>query len=157
MHERLTLGRLLKRRREGEAGASACSLFSVTVVLPGDAIERVLAQPKWLLELGLEVEPFGGATVVVRRAPSELEGAGLSAAAWGELLAELSELEPRGVEEGLKCLAAAAVPQHWRAPSHGEAHAQLQALDDIDFTVAPRRSRVVVHQVPLLELEACSS
>jgi DNA mismatch repair protein MutL len=159
--ERLAFGRLRARAhdRRGPAGPAVAtsSLFSATVELPAAELDGVLAKASWLEQLGLELEAFGGTTLLLRGAPPELEAAGLSGAAWAALLLQLASIESSAadaLDEGLGRLAAAAVPEGWRAATHAEVHAQLQALDEADFSGASRRARVVVHQLPLLELEA---
>lgn len=161
--ERLAFGRLRERAHDrrspavASAGSTTSSLFSATVELPASELDGVLAKASWLAQLGLELEAFGGTTVLLRGAPPELEAAGLSDAAWAALLLELASIEPSAadaLDQGLGRLAAAAVPEGWRAATHAEVHAQLQALDEADFSGAGRRARIVVHQLPLLELEA---
>jgi hypothetical protein len=56
--------------------------------------------------------------------------------------------------DALGVMAHSAVASSWRAPTHDEVHARLAALDRTDFTLRPRRHRVVVHELPLLELES---
>jgi DNA mismatch repair protein MutL len=159
VHQRLVIDGLKRRLEAGGADAGAPSLFSTAVDLSPAVFEKVRAAIPWFERLGLELDPFGGATVTVRGVPPELEAAALSATDWAELLlalVEASEREAGDVDEGIRRLAAASSPRTWRAMSHAEVHGQLRALDELDLSdPAPR---VIIRQLPLLELEArCAS
>lgn len=181
VEERLAFEQLRRQAKAPSEGASL-SLLSVTVELPAGPQAEVLARAAWLARLGLELEDFGGGTIALRRAPPSLEAAGLAPGDWAELLLELAAVERpeaegkeaagKDVEEmdaagrqaagkeaasdevALRIMAAAAVSKTWRTATHGEVHARLRELDEADFSVSLGDGRVVVHQVPLLELEA---
>jgi DNA mismatch repair protein MutL len=153
--ERLALQSLVERHRTGET--SEAGLFSTTVSLSADEAAAVLARAPGFSRLGFELDDFGQGSVAVRSAPPELSGGAVDFTA---LLRELVPLVPVDLGEdaelidALGVMAHSAVASSWRAPTHDEVHARLAALDRTDFTLRPRRHRVVVHELPLLELES---
>ena len=78
-HERLTLERL-KAAREGEgAGRSQALLMPEVVELEETACDRVEAEAEKLAKLGLELERFGPAALLVRALPAPLAKADVAA------------------------------------------------------------------------------
>jgi DNA mismatch repair protein MutL len=150
--ERLALQSLVERFRAGatpEAG-----LFSTTVSLTPEEAASVLARAPEFSRLGLELDDFGQGSLAIRSAPPELSGGAVDFAG---LLRELVPLVPEGADElidALGVMAHHAVSTTWRQAMHDEVHARLRALDRTDFGLKPRRARLVVHELPLLELES---
>ncbi len=70
-HERLVYERM-KRQIAAQGVERQALLIPEVVELEEDAATRVLARSEELAELGLVIEPFGGAAVVVRETPSLL-------------------------------------------------------------------------------------
>lgn len=70
-HERLVYERM-KRQIAAQGVERQALLIPEVVELEEDAATRVLARREELAELGLVIEPFGGAAVVVRETPSLL-------------------------------------------------------------------------------------
>jgi DNA mismatch repair protein MutL len=155
VQERVHLAALAHRFASGVLAAQAPGLFSATVALPKDDLARVLAAAPGLARVGVEVEAFGGDTVSVRRVPAELEGGDLS-----QLLGPLARALPAGEapvaawHDALALMAHAAVSA--RAVGHDEVRGWLARLDKADFSLPARAARVVVRELPLLELEGGS-
>lgn len=147
VRERLALDALRRRYRAGALAGAPRTLFSATLALPAGERARVLAQAGALAALGVDVEPFGGDTVLVGRVPAELEA--IEPSRWLTRVAEASDDDAR-----LAILAAAAAETGARSVSHDEVRRMLEALDAADFSAPATRGRVVVSDVPLLDLEA---
>jgi hypothetical protein len=99
----------------------------------------------------VEVEGFGGDTVAVRRAPAELEGAALDGLLGPLARAVPDDAAPASQWHDALLLLARAAP----APaSVGQEQARiwLERLDRADFTLPAGGARVVVRELPLLEL-----
>jgi DNA mismatch repair protein MutL len=153
VRERAMLGRLL------QPPGPASSLFATRVARPRSGAPALLARAGELRALGLELEAFGGDALAVRSLPAALQESGLEEAALGTLLEALAEaLEGAGPGEvrarALPILAAQAAAGPARAVSHDEASRLLAALDGLDLSIPAQRRKVVVHQLPLLQLEA---
>lgn len=151
VRERLLLDRLLEGPKKQES-----SLFSATFELANQT-EAVLAQAAALAQVGIEIEAFGGSTIAVRRVPVELEGATERLPGLLEALATHFASSATGVVDtagALAMIAHAAVPSDFRAVSAAEAHQNLAALDEVDFSVRATRGVIVVHDLALLELES---
>jgi DNA mismatch repair protein MutL len=152
--ERVQLERLTRAFKKGELEAAPRTLFSATVELPEPARARLVACAPALHRLGLEVEPFGGDTVVVSRVPEAVEGADLVA-----LLSELAPALPTPADAlpdfgpALKLLAT-----HGSTPPRSVTHEQVRALftelDDADFSRPCVHGRVVLHELTLFELQS---
>jgi DNA mismatch repair protein MutL len=150
--ERVHLSALAERLAAGALASAPPGLFSSTVTLGHDELERVLARATALAQVGVEVERFGRDTLAVRRVPAELEGAALA-----EVLGPLAQALP-GLEapqaawlEALAIMARAAPPP--RSVGHDEVRRWLERLDDADFSLPALTRRVVVRELPLLDLE----
>lgn len=146
--ERVRLQALLDRFRAGTLAGAPATLFSARVDLPAAQAKALLAAAAGLEALGVELEPFGQTSLAVKRVPAELEGADLQA-----LLGELAGLDQLGAA-ALKVMASHASAQPRRSLSHDEIGALLGRLDEVDFGVSCLHGRVVVFELPLLDLEA---
>lgn len=151
VRERVLFQSLAERHEAGRLASAAPTLFSATVTLPAADAAALAGQRDVLEELGLELEPFGGDTLAVKRIPPELEACDVTA-----LLGELAALvttdhEPADV---LRLMAHHGASGPDRTVSHDEVHRLLVELDGADFSVPVLRQRVVLQEVPLLELEA---
>ena len=158
-HAAVERARLSSFHRQLVAGGPASgqqALFSSAVELSLGEASAVLERREGLSRLGLEVEPFGGGTVALKALPSALAAVDLA-----RLLSDLSgALPPDGGDAGeaafgpaLKLMACHAATQADYAPAHAALAALLRELDDADFHLPCLHSRVVVLEVPLLELE----
>lgn len=145
VHERIALASLRARFKSGALEAAGPTLFSA--VLPSAEAGDALEKRDRLLRFGVEVEDFGGDTVAVKRAPSEVES--VEPASWLRALAATAD-----DDAALRTLAHAAASTPLRQITHDEARARLAQLDDVDFSVETVRSVVVVTETPLLDLEA---
>lgn len=150
--ERLALDGLMRRHRKGTLASAPATLFSASLDAGADA-PRLLEAAEGLARLGIELDSFGGETIVVRRVPVELET--LPTPRLLTLLLELTEADPASDLEGaLSLVAYELVDEAQRPPGPDEARSQLARLDEVDFSVPARRPAVVVQELPLLELEA---
>lgn len=147
--ERLLLQELTEAFANGTL--TAPSLFSQRVELPFDDAKLITAVAPSLLKLGIEVEPFGGDSIAVKRLPSSLESVNVR-----DLLLELADAVPLSQPEdfapALKVMASHATEAPLRTVTHDEAHRVLSQLDALDFSISPEHGRVVIRQTPLLEL-----
>ncbi len=97
VHERLNFERLLKKSSESTVESQPL-LVPVTLELPSREAAFLSGNLALLEALGLEVEPFGGSTFVVKSVPPEL--AGKDAASWVRDLADqVAREETHGVKE----------------------------------------------------------
>jgi DNA mismatch repair protein MutL len=151
--ERLLLQALTESFAEGTLAAPSPTLFSQRIELPFDDAKLIAAVQPQLLALGIEVEPFGGDSVAVKRVPQALEAVNLR-----ELLLELADAvpltAPPDFAPALKVMASHGTQAPLRTVTHDEAHRVLSQLDGLDFSVNPEHGRVVIRQTPLLELVA---
>ncbi len=149
--ERVVLQELVEAYRDGTAGAASGSLFSATVTLPEKERAWLVAHAEVLLRLGVEVEPFGGETLAVRRVPASLETADVRL-----VLLDVARVLGEGgaPEAALAVLARHGALARGRSGTEDERRRLLVALDACDFSVPCERQRVVVQELPLLELES---
>jgi len=149
--ERILLQALTDSFSDGSLASAAPTLFSQRIELPFDDAKLLEAVSPALLKLGIELEPFGGDSVAVKRVPAGLEAVNLR-----DLLLELADSVPLGAPEdfgpALKVMASHATEAPLRSVTHDEAHRVLAQLDDLDFSISAEHGRVVVRQTPLLEL-----
>ncbi len=143
VRERLALEGLRRRQRAGNAAPPG--LFTRAVSLESAERAQVLARASFLASVGVEVEDFGGDTVSLTRAPPEL--ADVDPAGWLPAVAGATD-----EDEALRRLAHAAADASHRAVTHDELRALLAALDEADFSTPTTRRRLVLSDVPLLEL-----
>ncbi|MGA9525852.1 MAG: DNA mismatch repair endonuclease MutL [Myxococcaceae bacterium] len=147
---------------EGAQGTGQGGLFSATVELSGPEAKLVAARARALAPLGLDVEPFGGTHFAVRAVPPGLEQVDLRALLT-ELAPQLPDLEgPLDATtlgpsaRVLACFAAGAsapAGSSSRELSSDERNALFAELDRADFHPSCRHGRIVVTELPLLELE----
>jgi DNA mismatch repair protein MutL len=155
-HERMNYQRL--RRRSG--GPAQPLLVPHLVQLSAAAAARVGEAAQVLAGLGIELEPFGGNSAVVKTLPRPLEK--LDQTALGALLTDLAdELEAHGRGDSLErlqdsLLARAACHASVRAHdllAAGEAQALLDALDETDYGARCAHGRPVVAEWGTAEIE----
>ena len=154
LRERLQLCAFRERVR-GKAPPGAPSLFSVSVELPADLARRLVARRGVLGRLGVELEPFGGTTVALKGLPPELAGADLAQvlAALGPVLPASEQSLPEAFDAAARVLACAAAGHSGRVPTEGELQALFAELERADFLAPARHGRVVLSEIPLLELQ----
>ncbi|HLL52405.1 MAG TPA: DNA mismatch repair endonuclease MutL [Myxococcaceae bacterium] len=161
-HAAFERARLAAYRKAFEKGASQTTpqrfLFASTVELSVSEAKVILNRGAQLERLGFEVEPFGGTTVALKAVPPGLHGA----EDYRPLFSDLAvALPPPGSAEtlaaygdALKVLACHAAKLHAeRELTHGEQRALFAELDKADFHPPCLHGNVVVHELPLLELE----
>lgn len=143
VRERVVLEALRERFESGALAAASPTLFSAT--LASAQAPTILAARERLSTYGVEVEEFGGETLAVKRVPTELESA--SVADWMPALAGASD-----DESALRALAYAAGSLPLRSVSNDEVKKLFAQLDEADFSVPATRSKIVVSDIPLLDL-----
>ncbi len=155
-HERMNYQRLRRAAREQKAPLQPL-LIPQIVQLSAAAAARVGEAAPLLRTLGLELEPFGSTSAVVKALPAALEEKALPA-----LLADLAEeLATHGRGESLERLQDALLA---RAACHGsvrandaltpaEAQALLDALDQTDYGARCAHGRPVVATFTPAEIE----
>jgi DNA mismatch repair protein MutL len=144
--ERIALSALATRYQAQALADAPRTLFGARVGLSPTERERVLGAAPALLAVGVEVEDFGPGSVSVLRVPAEVES--LDPAAW--LLEVACTRDDAGRLEALARQVGRAAAIN---VTHDEAHARLSLLDEVAAQVHATASRVVVRDVPLLELE----
>jgi DNA mismatch repair protein MutL len=163
--ERVSLSDLYRRYRTGTLKATSGSLFAATVELSVKDAHAVVARTRGLADIGIRLEPFGAGTVAVKAVPKEVEGGDLS-----RLFLRLCEVIPADVEdvpesgemrlaaatafEALRMLAALGRQTSDRTWTFDEVRTMLAALEHAEVPLEPFRSRVVLHEMHLLDLEA---
>lgn len=149
--ERLVLQDLTDALADGSLASPGPSLFSRRIELPFDDAKLLVAVQPQLLLLGIEIEPFGGDSIAVKRLPAQLETAEVR-----ELLLQLADAVPLSTPQdfgpALKIMASHATQGVLRSVTHDEAHRVLSQLDELDFSVTAEHGRVIVRQTPMLEL-----
>jgi DNA mismatch repair protein MutL len=156
-HERVNYQRL----RDRKAGLAVQPLLvPLLVQLPAAAAARVAGSIDLLASLGVELEPFGATTAVVKALPPAL--AALDERGLGALLTDLAgELAAHGRGESLERLRDALLA---RAACHGsvrardalasqEAQALIDALDETDYGARCAHGRPVVAEWTEAEIE----
>jgi len=152
--ERAHLSRLSRALTRG-SGAPERSLFSAQVPLRRELLARVIAHAEVLERLGLSLEPFGEGTVAIRALPAGLERADpaeLLEALVAALPSSPSDPAPAAYGAAVRALACRAAAAHAEA-AEAERRALFAELDAADFEPAAEHSRIVVLDVPLLELD----
>jgi DNA mismatch repair protein MutL len=148
--ERAQLSALLSM---GAGSAAQRALFCGVAELPPFEARLVSQRLASLEALGLEVEPFGANAFTVRAVPVGLQT--LEAAA---LLTELcpalpARAEPSELLAARRVLACLAARQAGLEGSGEERSLLWEALERADFSVPARHPRIVLQELPLLELE----
>jgi DNA mismatch repair protein MutL len=125
------------------------------VQLPPGEEERLRSAAAWLERLGIEVEPFGSGSLVLRALPPPLVDLDPVA-----LLVELASALPAGDEaptlegaaEAIALLACRAAEGAARRLGENEIRRLLEQLDRTPAWLGARHTRVVVLEMPQLEL-----
>ncbi len=143
VRERVVLEALRERFESGALAAASPTLFSATFA--SSQAPTILAARERLSTYGVEVEEFGGETLAVKRVPAELETA--SVGDWLQALAGSAD-----DESALKALAHAVGSLPLRSVTHDEVKRLMAQLDEADFSVPTTRSKIVVSDIPLLDL-----
>ncbi|MGZ6143381.1 MAG: DNA mismatch repair endonuclease MutL, partial [Myxococcales bacterium] len=155
-HERVNYQRLRAAARQPVQPL----LVPHTLKLPAAAAARLAGAVERLRALGIEIEPFGGDTAVVRALPRPLQK--LDESALGALFDDLAdELEQQGRQKSLQDLhdaLAARAACHGSVRAHdalapGEAQALLDALDQTDYGARCAHGRPVVAEFDTAEIE----
>ncbi|HEY1088541.1 MAG TPA: DNA mismatch repair endonuclease MutL [Archangium sp.] len=143
VRERVVLESLRKRFAKGELSKTPPTLFAATLASP--EAPQILAVSERLSTYGVDVEDFGGETLAVKRVPAELEM--VQVETWLSELARTTD-----DEAALRSLAYAAGSAPLRVATNDEVKKLLELLDAADFSVQALRTKVVVRDVPLLDL-----
>ncbi|MBL8920751.1 MAG: DNA mismatch repair endonuclease MutL [Myxococcaceae bacterium] len=146
VEERIVWSALASRFQAGTLATAPRTLFSARLELGPTERQRVLEAAAGLAEVGVEVEDFGQGSVQVLKAPAELEG--VDAAGWLFEVASAADASAR-----IAVLARRAGVVASAVVSHEQVRARLAALDDVEPQIHARGSRVIVRDLPLLELE----
>jgi DNA mismatch repair protein MutL len=144
--ERVIWSALATRFQKGALAAAGRSLFSARLDLAPTERARVLEAAPELLEVGVEVEDFGTGSISVLRVPAELER--LEPAAWLVEAAAAFDASARIAVMARRASLAAEV-----LVTHDQARARLEALDEVAAQVHAHATRVIVRDLPVLELE----
>ncbi len=155
-HERMNYQRLRQRQAEPVQPL----LVPHLVQLPTAAAARVEEASQVLRSIGVEIEAFGGNSVLVKSLPRALDR--LDESALGSLLTDLAEeLAAHGRGESLERLRDALLARaacHASVRAHdllapGEAQALLDALDETDYGARCAHGRPVVAEWGTAEIE----
>ncbi len=155
VRERLFVSTWTQALLKGEPALTNGDLLSVTAPLEAKALGRFVESAEVFKKIGLSVESFGTAAVMVRGLPwqpSSDDVVKLLADLLPALPARNTEASMVAMAELLKIIAHHAADAQPRSVNAQEAHALLRALEMSDFTIRCIRGHVVVHQMPLLEL-----
>jgi DNA mismatch repair protein MutL len=144
--ERIALSALAIRYQSGRLSSAPRTLFSGHAELSAADSAKVLSAAPALLNVGVEVEGFGGTTVSVLRVPVELEA--VEVTSW---LVEVAEA-PEDVKR-LEVMARRVGDQASVAATNDEVHTRLSTLDDVVAQAHGRGRSVVLRDIPLLELK----
>lgn len=142
------------RARLEQGGPSEPSLFHARLELNEAQAALAVARSGALRRLGIELDAFGGGSVLLRALPPELAGAGLVSflPALVAALPEQADAPVVAFTAALEELAKAAARRPLSSPSHAEVRARLEALERLGPDAPPRAAKVVVYQLPLLAL-----
>lgn len=155
-HERLTYERLLRRRRDRQPAAQR-----LLVPLRLEVEPRLLAaiddHAAEIAALGFEIEPFGGATAMVRAVPADLARAAVAPLV-RDLLSELAEhgsqlANEEAVQHVYSRLACHGSVRAGQSLSAVEIAALLRDLDQIDLKGHCPHGRPVVSELSRSALE----
>jgi DNA mismatch repair protein MutL len=136
-HERLAFERMRRQHQTGRVEAQAL-LVPRTLELSTMQAQVASAEAARLLELGFELEPFGGATWALKAAPTALRDADAARVVLDVLdeLAEVGQTTPaaEALEALLSCAACHTVVRAGDLLSKDEIRALLAQMDEIDFS-----------------------
>ncbi len=154
-HERIMFERLWRQYKE-ESIARQALLFPITVELSREEAGRIEDKRDALLELGFEVEPFGGGTLAVKAIPAVLAGSDPE-----KLLLEVVDKmgKSRGAEgltdrldEVFSLMACHSVVRANESLSMEEIKRLLAAMDEADFPRHCPHGRDAVVKIGFKEL-----
>ena len=128
-------------------------MFHATVELPAVDAKLLGARVGALARIGVELEPFGGTSFALRAVPAGLEQADPRALLLELLPALTNEDDLEAQVPALKVLACHAARAAPVDPPAEVRAALFRELDAADFHRSLRHPRVVVADLPLLELE----
>jgi DNA mismatch repair protein MutL len=155
-HERVAFERLRAARRESRVESQVMLMAQPVELEPGAAeiLATVLGE---LADCGLEIEPFGDRTVVVRATPALLPPEAIGPLVRA-IAAELSEVEgTRAIEERsdrlLATIACHSVVRVGQKLSEAEMKGLLAAMDSVDLNSNCPHGRPVSRRIPRVELE----
>jgi DNA mismatch repair protein MutL len=155
-HERVLFHRLCEGWRTRDLAIQPMLVPDI-VTLPAASARALEAALGELARLGLDVEPFGGDSFVVKGAPAALAGVRFQALL-EDVAQQLEQLDRASAVEHavhdllatMACHSAVRANQELGAE---EARALLDALDAIDFKGRCPHGRPVVFELPLADLE----
>lgn len=145
-HERVVWSALASRFQDGALGSAPRTLFGAKVELVPASKARVLGSIDALLEVGVEIEDFGGASVSVLKVPAELEP--YDPSNWLVDVAQAKDASAR-----LEVMAARAGVLSDVPTTHDQVRRVLEALDAVEPQIHARARRVVIRDLPLLAVE----
>lgn len=145
-HERLVWSALANRFQAKTLATAPRTLFSARLELVPSDKDKVLANAAGLLEVGVEVDDFGGSSLSVLKVPVELEPC--DPAGWLVEAAQAADASAR-----VAVLARRAGVMAEVHTAHDLARRVLEALDEVEPQIHARATRVVVRDLPLLSLE----
>ncbi len=143
--ERLTWSSLARRFASNELAQASRTLFTARLELSEPDRARVLEAREALLRVGVEVDDFGAGSVVLLKVPAELEA--LDPALWLLEVACARDDTARVAAMARRVGQAAVVNTSWDDVRH-----KLLALDRVEPAVHAVGTRVIVRDLPLLEL-----
>jgi len=155
-HERIAFERLRSARRRGRVESQAMLVAQPIEVGPGEA-ELLGASAEDLATCGLDLEPFGDRTVLVRSVPALLPAEAIAPLVRA-IASDLGEVErSRALEERtetvLATIACHSVVRVGQKLSEAEMRGLLSAMDSIDLSSNCPHGRPVARRMPRAELE----
>jgi DNA mismatch repair protein MutL len=154
--ERVRLAAFRRALEKGREASSQSSLFSATLTFTPDEARGVAAGLPALRRLGFALEPFGGTTFALSALPAGMDALDALTVVRDVSLAlppPGSPLDASTLAEALRVMACHAAGPASQELSADALKAVLRELDGVDFHVPCKHRTVVVHDVPLLELE----
>lgn len=145
VEERIVWSALATRFQKGTLATAPRTLFSARLELQPTERTRVLEAVNALLEVGVEVEDFGSGSVSLLKVPAELES--IDPSSWLVEAASASDSSARLAVMARRAGLAASI-----LVTHEQARARLAALDGVESQIHARGARVIVRDLPLLEL-----
>ena len=155
-HERLTYERLLQRRRSRQPAAQRL-LVPVSIEVEPRLLAAVEDHADEIATLGFEIDPFGGATALVRAVPADLARAAVAPLVL-DLLSELAEhgtqlANDEAVQHVYARLACHGSVRAGQPLAASEIAALLRDLDQIDLKGHCPHGRPVVSELSRATLE----
>lgn len=156
-HERVVFERLRAERRAGGVARDALLVPETIEVPPGHA-EALAGHGDALAEAGLEGEPFGNGTFLLRTVPRLLRGKDAGAllrAVAAELVEEgASAAADRAVEAALATIACHSVVRVGQRLDPIEVRALLESMDGVEISAHCPHGRPVAAEITRAQLEA---